>query len=272
MNQLESYYSNYDEDGRLLTRHGHIEFITTMKYIHEYLQKLLETGKEKHQLRILEVGAGTGRYCIRLAEEGYTVDALEFTEHNLAILKSKLSGSEPLTAMQGNVLDMSCFDENSFDLTLILGPMYHLYSDADRKQALREAVRVTKPGGYIMAAYCMNDAVIIQEAFMRGIANDLLPIMTEDFHCISDGKKEIFSMVRLAEIHNLTADLPADRLKTIATDGPSLYFRSLISEMDEETYELWIKFHLCTCERPDLIGATNHSLDILQKRTACSFK
>ena len=107
---------------------------------------------------------------------------------------------------------------------------------------------------------------------MRGIAKDLLPIMTEDFHCISDGQKEIFSMVRLNEIHNLTADLPVDRLKTIATDGPSLYFRSLISEMDEETYELWVKFHLCTCERPDLIGATNHSLDILQKCTACSFR
>ena len=37
MNYLEQYYSNYDEEGRLLSKHGQVEYITTMKYIHDYL-------------------------------------------------------------------------------------------------------------------------------------------------------------------------------------------------------------------------------------------
>lgn len=266
MNQLEEYYSSYDEDGRLLTRHGRIEYVTTMKYIHECLDRLSADSGEtsKTALRILEAGAGTGRYCAALAKEGYTLDALEYTEHNLEILRSKLTGQEALTAIQGNVLDMSCYADNTFDLTLILGPMYHLFTDADKIQALTEAVRVTKPGGYILAAYCMNEAVVIQEAFVKGQIKELLSMLTEDFHCISL-PEELFSMVRIEEIHKFTETLPVRRLKTLTTDGAALYYRKMLAEMDEESYELWVKFHLSTCERPDLIGATNHSLDILQK-------
>ncbi len=74
MNYLEQYYSNYDEEGRLLSRHGQVEYLTTMKYIHD----AFDSDKTK---RILEVGTGTGRYSVTLAREGYQVDALELTEH-----------------------------------------------------------------------------------------------------------------------------------------------------------------------------------------------
>lgn len=63
---------------------------------------------------------------MELAREGYQVDALELTECNLSILRSKLTGQEMLTAVQGNVLDMSLYEDNSFDMTLVLGAMYHL--------------------------------------------------------------------------------------------------------------------------------------------------
>ena len=259
MNYLEQYYSNYDEEGRLLSRHGQVEYLTTMKYIHEYL-------KEDKTKRILEAGAGTGRYSIALAREGYRVDALELTEHNLNILRSKLTDNENLTALQGNILDMSIYEDNTFDVTLVLGPMYHLYTVADQKQALAEAIRVTKPDGYILAAYCMNDSVAIQEAFVRGHLDSLLEknMLTEDFHCLSN-PEDLFAMVRIEEIHALTKEFPVKRLKTIATDGATNYMRTMIDNMDDHTFDYWMKFHLSTCERQDLIGATNHSLDILQK-------
>ena len=57
MNYLEEYYSNYDEEGRLLVRHGQVEYITTMTYIHRYLEER-KAQREPLQLRILEVGAG----------------------------------------------------------------------------------------------------------------------------------------------------------------------------------------------------------------------
>ena len=70
MNFLENYYANYDEEGRLASKHGQVEFLTTMKYIHEIIGS---TEKKK----ILEVGAGTGRYSIALAKEGHEVDAMD---------------------------------------------------------------------------------------------------------------------------------------------------------------------------------------------------
>ncbi len=259
MNYLEEYYSNYDEEGRLLHRHGQVEYLTTMKYIHDIL------GEDKEK-KILEVGAGTGRYSVTLAKEGYSIDAVELTEHNLKILRGKLDGTEKICAVQGNALDLSRYKDESFDLTLLLGPMYHLYSEQDKRKALQEAVRVTKRGGDICVAYCMNESVIVQECFRYGDIKMYLEknLLTDDFHCISR-PEDLFAMVRLEEIYELTADLPVERKKIIAADGATNYMRDVIDALDEETFELWMKYHLATCERMDLIGATNHSLDILKK-------
>ena len=99
MNFLEEYYNSRDEEKRLLSQHGQVEYLTTMKYIHECLSDLVSPG-------ILEVGAGTGRYSIALAKEGYSVTAVELVPHNLDVLRSKLDGTEPITVMQGNALDL----------------------------------------------------------------------------------------------------------------------------------------------------------------------
>ena len=147
MTELEKYYNKFNEDKRLTRRHGNVEFITSMKYIQKYLEKIPDA-------KILDVGAGTGRYSIALAEEGYDVTAVELVKYNLGILKSKRSS---VKAFQGNALKLSRFGENIFDMTLLFGPMYHLYCLEDKVTALREAVRVTKEGGTILVAYCMNE-------------------------------------------------------------------------------------------------------------------
>ena len=171
-----------------------------------------------------------------------------------------------MKVLQGNALDLSVYEDNTFDLTLVLGPMYHLYTDEDKQQALKEAVRVTKPAGYIMVAYCMNESVIVQEFFMRGNVKKYLEnnMVTENFHCLSK-PEDLFAMVRIEEIHRFTEALPVKRQKTVATDGASHYLKPLLAEMEDDIFACWLRYHFATCERPDLIGATNHSLDILQK-------
>ena len=91
MNYLEEYYQNYNEEGRLLSRHGQVEYLTTMRYIRECLNGLADPD-------ILEIGAGTGRYSVTLAKEGYDVTAVELVAHNLEVLRSKLDGSERIRA------------------------------------------------------------------------------------------------------------------------------------------------------------------------------
>ena len=261
MSYLEDFYNSLcDEEGRLLSRHGQVEYLTTMKYIHECLEGITDPS-------ILEVGAGTGRYSVALAREDYRVTAVELVARNLEILRSKLDGTEPIRTMQGNALDLSFLPDNAFDMTMLLGPLYHLYTREDKIRALSEAVRVTKPGGYILAAYCMNEPTVINYAFRTKHLQDLLDrnMIRPDWHLGSD-PAEVFDLIRTEEIASLDAEIPVERVKLIATDGATNYQREMVDEMDDETFGRWMEYHFAICERQDLIGASHHTLDILRKK------
>ena len=259
MSWLDDYYNSYDEEHRLLSRHGSVEYLTTMKYIRESLEGLEEPS-------ILEIGAGTGRYSVTLAKQGLRVTALELVAHNLDVLRSKLDGTEPITVLQGNALDLSALPDEAFDLTMVLGPLYHLYTQEDQLRALAEAVRVTKPGGRILVAYCMNEPTVIQYVFGLNKLRELmdLKMLTPDWHCISE-PKDVFQLMRTEDIAALDAELPVERIKLVATDGATNYKRECIDAMDDETFGRWMDFHFTICERQDLIGASHHTLDILRK-------
>ena len=260
MNYLEEYYNNYNEEGRLLSQHGQVEYITTQKYIHDCI-------REVSAKRILEIGAGTGRYSIALAREGFDVTAVELIPHNIDLLKQKLNGTEQINVLQGNALDLSCLEDNCFDITLVLGPMYHLYSKQEKVRALGEAVRVTRPGGYILTAYCMNEPTVIQYVFAQNKLSEILDfhMLTDDWHCISE-PKDLFELIRTEEIEELDQTVCADRIRLVATDGATNYMRSFIDGMDTETFMKWMEYHFTICERQDLIGASHHTLDILRKQ------
>lgn len=256
MTELEKYYNKFNEEKRLGRRHGNVEFVTSMKYIHRYLE-----GMESPA--ILEIGAGTGRYSVALAEEGYDVTAVELVRYNLGILKSKKSS---VKAYQGNALNLSRFADNSFSLTLLFGPMYHLYTFGDKLQALREAKRVTREGGIIMAAYCMNEYSVVTHAFKENFARECMAggKLDESFQTISD-ETDLYDYVRIETIERLAEEAGLRRLQTIAADGPANYLRPVLNAMDEETYALFIQYHLATCERRELLGASAHTVDILVK-------
>lgn len=259
MNYLEQYYNSYEEEARLLSQHGRVEYLTTMKYIEESLVGIEDPA-------VLEIGAGTGRYSVTLAKQGLRVTAVELVAHNLDVLRSKLDGSEPITAMQGNALDLSFLPDNDYDLTMLLGPMYHLYTKEDQLRALSEAVRVTKPGGRILVAYCMNEPTVVQYVFGLNHLREVMDLnmLTPDWHCISE-PKDLFQLMRTEDIAALNREVSVERLKLVATDGATNYNRALIDAMDEETFAKWVDFHFTVCERQDLIGASHHTLDILKK-------
>lgn len=256
MTDLEKYYNKFCEDKRLTRRHGQVEYITSMKYIHEYLD-------DKKEKKVLDIGAGTGRYSVSLANEGYDVTAIELVNYNLGILKSKKSS---VKAFQGNALNLSRFDENSFDITLVFGPMYHIFKFDDKVQVLNEAKRVTKKGGYILVAYCMNEYSIITYAFKKNYAVQCLKDgkIDNDFHCVCD-EKDLYDYVRLEDIDKINKAVQLQRIKIVSADGPADYMRTTLNNMDEETFKIFINYHLATCERPELLGASAHTLDILQK-------
>lgn len=253
---LIKYYNKFNEDKRLNSRHGQVEFITSLKYIHEYLE-------EMEKPKILDIGAGCGRYSIELANEGYDVTAIELVKHNLRVIEQK---SDKVKAYQGNALDLSRFKSNSFDLVLLFGPMYHLCNEKDKIKALKEAKRVTKENGIIMIAYCMNDYCVITHGFKD---NEILKciddnMLDDEFHCLSK-ETDLYSVVRLEDIENLNKMVNLERIKIITPDGPSNYIRPILNKMNDKTFEVFLNYHFKTCERLDLMGAAAHTLDILKK-------
>ena len=256
---LEQYYSQYNEDERLESKHGKVEFITTMKYIHDFV---------KPGAKILEAGAGTGRYSIALSREGYQVEALELIAHNIDVFKSKLNAGDNINIRQGNALDLSDYENDSFDAVLILGPMYHLYKEEEKITVLNEAKRVVKEKGFIFVAYCMNEPTIIQWAFDDD-GNNMLDcleknMLTKEFACISE-PVDLFELVRTEDIERLNAKCGLKRVKLIGTDMFSDYIGERIDRWSDEVYEVYLKYHLSICERSDLMGLSNHTLDIVVK-------
>lgn len=261
---LIEYYNKFSEEKRLTRRHGRVEYLISMEYIHRYLEKVkVGYGIAPQQVKILDVGAGTGRYSIALADEGYDVTAVELVRYNLGMLKKKNS---TVKAYQGNALDLSRFEDESFDLTLVFGPMYHLFAFEDKVRALSEARRVTKTGGYLFVAYCMNEYGVLLYGFRDGHARECFADgrLTKDFQC-RPSPEDLYSYVRTEEIALINEAASLQRVQIIAPDGPANYMRRDLRHMDEETFELFVQYQLSVCERPDLMGASAHTVDILVK-------
>ena len=153
LSNIEKHYNKHPEDLRLLRRHGIVEFETTMYHLRRFL---------KPGYRLLDIGAGTGRYTSALMAEGYEVKAVELVRRNIDVFLKR----EPTAdVVQGDARHMPFVPTASADVTLLLGPLYHLIGDDEKLKALKEAKRVTKPGGLIFVAYLMNEYSILSYCF-----------------------------------------------------------------------------------------------------------
>lgn len=254
--ELIAYYNKFNEDKRLKTRHGYVEFMTTMKYIKEYLQL-------KENPKIIDIGAGTGAYSIPLANEGYDVTAVELVKHNLKVIEQK---SDKVHTYNGNALDLKKFNDEEFDIVLLFGPLYHLITKEEKIKALNEAKRIVKKDGIIFVAYVMDDYCIITHGFKDRMIKEAVEnkMVDENFH-ITSWQSNLYSTIRLKEIDELNSIVGLKRLKIITPDGPSNYIRPYLNKLSEEEFALFIEYHLKNCERLELLGAAAHTLDILQK-------
>ena len=257
---LKALYTGRNEDERFASQSGQVEFLTTMRYIERFL---------KPGARVIEIGAGTGRYSRALAEMGCAVDALELLECNIDIFRTLVALDSTITISQGDALDLSAFADDSYDIALLLGPLYHLFTQSDKRRAIGEALRVTKPGGVVFAAYCISDASVVASGFFRGrfsvpeyIEQGL--IHPETFAC-SSNPSLVFEIVRKEDIDALMEPFRVERLHYVASDLYTYYIRDIVNAMDGETFSLYMRYHFAVCERADMTGVTAHSLDIFRK-------
>lgn len=261
MTKLEQYYNKFHEEHRLQTRHGFVEFNTTMHFIKEAAEIINQTQNTNEPLKIADIGAGTGRYSVELCHQGYDVTAVELVKHNLEILRSK---HENIKTWQGDARDLHFLDSEKFDITLLFGPMYHLHGDENKIKALEEAKRITKKNGIILVAYVLNEYSVVSYCFREHKWNevDAKKGLTEDFHTICT-EEDLYDYVRLDDINRVNKSCNLERIKIIAADGPADYIRRELNEMSEEEFQAFLKFQLANAERQELLGASSHLVDIL---------
>lgn len=256
---VSSFYGHCDEDGRTTrSRHGQLEYRTTMSYIHRYVSR---------QTKVLEVGAGTGRYSIALAKEGIDVTAVELVESNLRILREKGKGIANLNAFQGDATDLSRFPDNSFDLTLVLGPMYHLYEPNEVNCAIDEAIRVTKPNGVILFAFLSVFAIMYANYFCGNWSEGQAENFTNDYR-VKHFKEQLFTGYDITEFEGLFHGKPVEWITTAGVDGMLEPIEKCpdFSITDEEFASL-AEWYLAFAEKRELLGHTNHLLYICRKHT-----
>lgn len=281
--KLEKYYNKFHEEHRLETRHGFVEFNTSMKYIHQAVEMSPAGGsavcpdtsassqlavsapaaaRPASPAKILDIGAGTGRYSVALSRQGFDVTAVELVKHNLEILRAK---HENVKTWQGDARDLHFLDDDSFDVTLLFGPMYHLHGDENKLKALSEARRVTKNGGIILVAYVMNEYSVISYCFKEHKWAEVAAKggLTPDFH-INATEEDLYDYVRISDIDRLNKKAGLERIKIFSADGAADFMRRELNEMSEEEFKAFCDFQLAIAEREDLAGAGSHTVDIVR--------
>ena len=251
--EVSALYETFNEEKRLTSKAGQIEFLTTLHHIEKYL---------KPGMKILDVGAGTGAYSLYFANKGYEVTAVELVQKHVDMIKTKAKKDMNLTVHQGNALDLSIISGQVYDLILCFGPLYHLEDYKDQQKVVHAIKDLGHDETIMLYAFINNDMVIATETmcynmgFLKGHSYDKKTFVLNNnpfvFHTVDDCRKLL---------HHCNINI----IQEIASDGLSELLAEKINKMDDASYDLWLNYHLYCSGKPEFLGSSNHLLFIGKK-------
>lgn len=251
-NSLIDYYYQTDEDNRLKKKNSHrIEFLSTMHIFEQLFDK---------PMKILDCCAGGGIYAFELAKT-HEVTACDLIDKHVSLLKEKNIKNPILKCIQQiDVLNMSKFTDESFDVVLCMGALYHLQDKEDRKKAISECLRVVKKDGFVVFSYLNRWG-----NFMNGLANHLkeLDLLYQEF---DTGKHEqIFYRMTSAEMDELMKDRHVKCIKNVGVDHFSYLCSEQINTLNQEQFNRFMQYQYLALEDASLLSCSLHALWIGQK-------
>ena len=267
-NEILSYYERGEEDQRLLTGFNQLEMART--------QELLERFLPPPPAAVLDVGGGSGHYACWLAKKGYEVHLIDPIPLHVEQAKqtSKQQPDHPLAnATTGDARHLE-HPDNSTDVVLLFGPLYHLTDRGDRQQVLREAQRVLRSDGIIMAVGIsrfasaldgLDSGFIDDPQFVQIIDRDLI----DGQHRNPTNNPNYFTTAYFHHPFELQTEVEAvgfHRGKTLAIEGPGWAAKDFEHRwQDNERRALLLDLIRKIEEEPSLLGMSGHIMVTAKK-------
>ncbi|MFN2168838.1 MAG: class I SAM-dependent methyltransferase [Anaerolineae bacterium] len=265
-----------------------LEFRVAMHLLEKYLPPALspsatlrvDSAEGPVPARVLDVGGGPGRYALALAERGYRVTLLDLSGESLVLARRNAAEAGVLDRIdgfeQGCATDLGRFADGSFDSVLIMGPLYHLVEETDRLAAVRESLRVLKPGG-VVAAAIINHLGVARAAATELIdwlsTPDALKIVRSYVNIAPPGNDAGFTEAYFAhplELRRWYEESGAETVLLAAQEGVAGGLRDACRTLVENraAWQNFVQIVLETCEDPTLVGGSEHTLYIGRKTTS----
>ena len=266
--EILSYYERIDEVDRLAKVGGQLELARMQELIRRFLPSPPGV--------VLDVGGGPGRYSCWLAEQGYDVHLVDPVEKHVkqARQASRSQPDHPLaSATQGDARSLSHGD-GSADAVLLMGPLYHLTDRNDRLSALREARRVLKPGGLVVAKAINRFASLLSGLFKSYIDDpNFIPIVHRDLeegqHRGQSDAPKYFTTAffhRPEELEGEVLEVGFDQLGLYAVQGPGLIATDLEGRMSDPAKRAQLLDLIRAVEQEKtLLGVSTHLVVVATK-------
>lgn len=259
MNQIESWYDNNYDEWERFNRHK-IEFDITKRYLDQYI-----VGKN---IEIFDIGGGPGRYSFYLAEKGHKVSLLDLSNKNIEVAKAKAKelNIELENYIHGNALQLDEYEEK-YDVILLMGPLYHLVKEEERRLAVENSLRLLKSGGIIVASFISKYAPIQDNLIQPCKINDIKALL----NYLNDGENKAgqgFTSAYFSspnEAMSLMSDFGIQELVFAGIENILGCKEKEIYSLNEEEYNKWIEICFQLSTDKNLIGTSQHFLYIGQK-------
>lgn len=259
MNKVEEWYDSKYDEWKRLERHK-IEFDITKRYLDEYLNG--------DNLEIFDIGGGPGRYALYLAEKGHKVTLLDLSKRNIEVAKEKAMerGISLERYIHGNALELGEFEQR-YDVVLLMGPLYHLIKESERKKAVEEALKKLKPNGIIVASFISNYAPL------QDYLSDVYPIESVDrlLNYLIKGENKLlegFTTAYFIDYREAKSFMKSFGLTELLFAGVENILCSKekeINMLEESEYRKWLEIGYQLSRDENVIGTSQHFLYIGRK-------
>lgn len=259
MNEIECWYDTEYDEWERLERHK-IEFDITKRFLDDFIKE--------ENLEIFDIGGGPGRYAMYLAERGHKVTLLDLSKKNIEVAKRK-SFEKGITLqgyIHGNALELGEF-EWQYDVILLMGPLYHLIKESDRRKAVEGALKLLKPNGIIIVTFISSYAPIqdnLLHLYPIEFVEDLLGYLENGEN--KEGKG--FTTAYFINPNEAKEFMNSHGLQEVTFAGIENILgckEKEINLLDESEYRKWIEIGYRLSTDESLIGTSQHLLYIGRK-------